>query len=132
MGTRERLDELGITLPQPPEPAGAYTRAVRSGNLLFVAGQLPLQDQLHARTAKCEHIARSLAHHPKGGRRPLMGRYRAAADKAARARQQRRTRAVQREHTEEESVIHELFLPAAAPGLRSSWRPKREPVQEQQ
>ena len=44
MGTRERLDELGITLPQPPEPAGAYTRAVRSGNLLFVACQLPLQE----------------------------------------------------------------------------------------
>mgnify|MGYP001173039184 FL=1 len=44
MGARERLDELGITLPQPPEPAGAYTRAVRSGNLLFVAGQLPLRE----------------------------------------------------------------------------------------
>ena len=44
MGARERLDELGITLPQPPEPAGTYTRAVRSGNLLFVAGQLPLQE----------------------------------------------------------------------------------------
>ncbi len=44
MGARERLKELGLDLPEPPAPAGAYTRAVRSGNLVFVSGQLPLAD----------------------------------------------------------------------------------------
>ena len=31
-------------MPDPPEPAGAYTRAIRAGGLIFVAGQLPLQN----------------------------------------------------------------------------------------
>ena len=44
MSARERLEALGFALPAPPEPAGAYTRAVRTGNLVFVAGQLPLAD----------------------------------------------------------------------------------------
>lgn len=38
----ERLKVLGIVLPDPPEPAGAYVRAKREGRLFFVAGQLPL------------------------------------------------------------------------------------------
>lgn len=38
-----RLRELGYELPQVPEPAGSYIPAVRSGNLVFSAGQLPLQ-----------------------------------------------------------------------------------------
>ena len=42
MSALERLESLGLKLPEPPVPAGAYTRAVRSGNLLFVSGQLPL------------------------------------------------------------------------------------------
>ena len=41
MNIGERLRELGITLPSPPQPAGAYVRAVQSGNLLFISGQLP-------------------------------------------------------------------------------------------
>ncbi len=36
-----RLAELGITLPDAPKAAGAYVGYVRSGNLLFVAGQVP-------------------------------------------------------------------------------------------
>ena len=40
----ERLEALGLALPPPPEPAGAYTRAVRAGDLVFVAGQLPLAE----------------------------------------------------------------------------------------
>jgi len=39
-----RLRDLGIQLPTPPQPAGAYTRSVRSGNQIFVSGQLPLAD----------------------------------------------------------------------------------------
>lgn len=44
MGAQEQLQQLGLSLPEPPAPAGAYTRAVQTGNLVFVAGQLPLAD----------------------------------------------------------------------------------------
>lgn len=37
-----RLAELGLVLPTPPAPAANYVPFVRSGNLLFVAGQLPM------------------------------------------------------------------------------------------
>ena len=40
----ERLDELGVTLPEPPGPAAAYQPFVQSGPLVFTAGQLPLRD----------------------------------------------------------------------------------------
>lgn len=39
----ERLAELGITLPDPPPPAAAYVPWIRSGALVFTAGQLPLE-----------------------------------------------------------------------------------------
>jgi len=42
MGAKAKLKEMGLTLPEPPQPAGSYTRATRSGNLLFVSGQLSL------------------------------------------------------------------------------------------
>ena len=38
-----RLEELGIKLPETPAPAGAYVPATRAGNLVFTAGQLPLE-----------------------------------------------------------------------------------------
>ena len=34
----QRLNELGLTLPDPPEPAGNYLSANRSGNQLWLAG----------------------------------------------------------------------------------------------
>ena len=40
----ERLKELNITLPDPPQPAGAYTPVTISKNLAFVSGQVPIQD----------------------------------------------------------------------------------------
>ena len=43
MSAKQRLESLGLVLPKPPAPAGAYTRAVRAGNLLFLAGQLPVE-----------------------------------------------------------------------------------------
>ncbi|HVX03470.1 MAG TPA: RidA family protein [Nitrososphaera sp.] len=37
------LESLGITLPTPPAPAGSYVPVVVSGNLAFVAGQIPVE-----------------------------------------------------------------------------------------
>ena len=37
----QRLRQLGIKLPAPPEPFGIYPEAVRTGNLLFLTGMLP-------------------------------------------------------------------------------------------
>jgi len=39
-----RLKELGLTLPSPPRPVAAYVPAIRTGNLIFVSGQLPVRD----------------------------------------------------------------------------------------
>jgi|SRR5215471_2270247 len=39
----ERLRDLGIDLPKPPEPFGMYAEAVQSGNLLFLTGMLPIE-----------------------------------------------------------------------------------------
>jgi len=39
----QRLKELGIELPAPPEPFGAYVEAVETGNLLFLSGMLPTE-----------------------------------------------------------------------------------------
>jgi enamine deaminase RidA (YjgF/YER057c/UK114 family) len=39
----QRLKELGIQLPAPPEPFGTYVEAVQTGNLLFLTGMLPTQ-----------------------------------------------------------------------------------------
>ena len=39
----QRLKELGINLPAPPEPFGIYAEAVQTGNLLFLTGMLPTE-----------------------------------------------------------------------------------------
>jgi enamine deaminase RidA (YjgF/YER057c/UK114 family) len=39
----QRLKELGINLPAPPEPFGTYVEAVKTGNLLFLTGMLPTE-----------------------------------------------------------------------------------------
>jgi len=40
MSALARLAELGIELPPVPAPAGSYVPAVRSGNLVYTAGQV--------------------------------------------------------------------------------------------
>jgi enamine deaminase RidA (YjgF/YER057c/UK114 family) len=41
---RAKLAELGLILPVAAKPIAAYVPAVRTGNLVFTAGQLPLVD----------------------------------------------------------------------------------------
>jgi len=44
MSLKEKIESLGLTLPVAALPIAAYVPAVRTGNLVFVAGQLPLVD----------------------------------------------------------------------------------------
>src|ERR1700720_3023956 len=39
----DRLAQLGIKLPAPPQPFGTYAEAVQTGNLLFLTGMLPTE-----------------------------------------------------------------------------------------
>ena len=39
----QRLKELGINLPAPPQPFGTYAEAVQTGSLLFLSGMLPTE-----------------------------------------------------------------------------------------
>lgn len=40
--TLARLESLGLKLPEVPVPVAAYVNCVRSGNLLFLSGGLPI------------------------------------------------------------------------------------------
>ena len=42
-GAEQRLRELAIKLPIPPQPFGTYAEAVQTGNLLFLTGMLPTE-----------------------------------------------------------------------------------------
>ena len=39
----DRLAELGLVVPEVAKPVAAYVPAVRSGNLVFTSGQLPMR-----------------------------------------------------------------------------------------
>jgi enamine deaminase RidA (YjgF/YER057c/UK114 family) len=43
MSTSARLEQLGVTLPEVVAPLASYVPAVRTGNLVYTAGQLPMQ-----------------------------------------------------------------------------------------
>ncbi|BBX41342.1 RidA family protein [Mycobacterium simiae] len=43
MSAKARLQQLGIALPEVAAPLAAYVPAVRSGNLVYTAGQLPFE-----------------------------------------------------------------------------------------
>src|ERR1700756_6020532 len=45
IGAGSRLRDLGMVLPAPPAPLGAYVETSRAGSLLFVSGTLPLVDR---------------------------------------------------------------------------------------
>ena len=40
----EKIKSLGIQLPDPPTPAGSYIPVVKTGNLLFISGQIPMDN----------------------------------------------------------------------------------------
>jgi enamine deaminase RidA (YjgF/YER057c/UK114 family) len=44
MSAEQRLKQLGIALPSGSAPAANYANAVRTGNLLFIAGKAPLPE----------------------------------------------------------------------------------------
>lgn len=44
MSIREKISSFGLTLPTAAAPVAAYVPAVKSGNLIFTAGQLPVVD----------------------------------------------------------------------------------------
>ncbi|HET6908271.1 MAG TPA: RidA family protein [Mycobacteriales bacterium] len=48
----QRLAELGVTLPPVVAPVAAYVPAVRSGNLVWTSGQVPMVDGKLAVTGK--------------------------------------------------------------------------------
>ena len=47
-----RLKELGITIPEAPAPAANYVPFTTSGNLVFVAGQVPFVDGKLTKTGR--------------------------------------------------------------------------------
>ena len=52
MSASALLKELGIELPQVVKPLASYVPAVRTGNLVYTAGQLPFAGKKLARTGK--------------------------------------------------------------------------------
>ena len=52
MSASVRLGQLGIALPQVVAPLASYVPAVRTGNLVYTAGQLPVEAGKLARTGK--------------------------------------------------------------------------------
>jgi enamine deaminase RidA (YjgF/YER057c/UK114 family) len=44
MSIKEKISSLGLSLPTAASPVAAYVPAVKSGNLVFTAGQLPVVD----------------------------------------------------------------------------------------
>jgi enamine deaminase RidA (YjgF/YER057c/UK114 family) len=44
VSVKEKLASLGLTLPIAAAPVAAYVPAVKTGNLVFTAGQLPIID----------------------------------------------------------------------------------------
>jgi enamine deaminase RidA (YjgF/YER057c/UK114 family) len=43
MSAEQRIRDLGITLPEPPRPLGAYVETVQTARLLYLSGILPVE-----------------------------------------------------------------------------------------
>lgn len=54
MSPEDKLKKLGIELPEAPSPLGSYIPIVRTGNLLFLSGVLPLRNGKLMRTGRVD------------------------------------------------------------------------------
>ena len=45
MNILEKIHSLGLRLPEVPSPVAAYVNCVRTGNLLFLSGGLPIDNE---------------------------------------------------------------------------------------
>ncbi len=52
MSVRDNLRDLGLEVPDAAKPVAAYVPAIRTGNLIFTAGQLPLVNGQMVATGK--------------------------------------------------------------------------------
>lgn len=52
----EKIKSIGINIPVPPTPAGSYIPLVKTGNLLYISGQIPLQNGKVAFTGKVSDV----------------------------------------------------------------------------
>jgi enamine deaminase RidA (YjgF/YER057c/UK114 family) len=52
MSASARLGQLGLTLPEVVAPLASYLPAVRTGNLVYTSGQLPMEAGQLPRTGK--------------------------------------------------------------------------------
>ena len=52
MNVRKKLKEMGLELPVAALPLAAYVPAVKTGKLVFTAGQLPMRNGAIAKTGK--------------------------------------------------------------------------------
>jgi enamine deaminase RidA (YjgF/YER057c/UK114 family) len=48
----ERVEELGLSIPEVPKPVAAYVPAVRTGQYVYTSGQLPMRDGMLLSTGK--------------------------------------------------------------------------------
>jgi hypothetical protein len=49
-----RLSELGLILPKPPTPLGAYVETSQVGSLLFLSGTLPIVNGRTLTKERCQ------------------------------------------------------------------------------
>lgn len=56
MNLSQKLSELKVTIPVAAKPVAAYVPAVKVGNLVFVAGQLPLVNGIIPKTGKVSNV----------------------------------------------------------------------------
>lgn len=52
MTPEDKLRELGIMLPEVPQSLGSYVPFVRTGNLVYVSGMLPIKEGQLTRTGR--------------------------------------------------------------------------------
>ena len=52
MTAEEKLKELSVELPEIPKPLGSYVPFVKTGNLVYLSGMLPLKDSVLLKTGR--------------------------------------------------------------------------------